>query len=255
VKSSSDYGLAMAIQSVSFLTGAIFSYFIIFCHLKISFVWPSLKEMTTEVNEGFQIFLSTVGINFYRDSNILILGMLTNYTIVGYYAPAEKLIKAVQSVTAPFVNTLYPYFSRKFSHDKNSHNVFFKIGKYYNMVLLLLSVIVFLFAKHIIEIMIGTNFSGSVLDLRILSLVILFGGMNFYYGIIGMVNFDLSGQFTKFVWISGGISVVFCLALSLYFQDAGAAVSMVIAEALLFCLITRAFYKKDFFGLKEKRLS
>ena len=59
-------------------------------------------------------FLSTIGMNFYRESNILLLGFFSNYSVVGVYAPAEKVIKAFQSLTSPFVNAIYPFFSRKY---------------------------------------------------------------------------------------------------------------------------------------------
>lgn len=75
-------------------------------------------------------FLSTIGMNFYRESNILLLGFFTNYSVVGVYAPAEKVIKAFQSLTSPFVNAIYPFFSRKISSNKGVES-YYKIGRFF----------------------------------------------------------------------------------------------------------------------------
>lgn len=235
VNTDQDMGLLMGFQSLSFILGAIASILIVHHVLKIKFLFPSYNQIKTDLKEGWQLFLSTIGMNFYRESNIIILGIVTNYTIVGFYAPAEKLVKAIQSFTNIIVTALYPHFSKRFESSRNSSlEVFHKTGKLLGILFLMASVLLCLLSPIIIELYLGTAIPNTVLDLRILSFIILFGGLNYYYGIIGLVNMGKEKLFSKAVWLSGVASVILCLALSSFFEDLGAAVAMLCAE---FCLL------------------
>ena len=73
--------------------------------------------------------------------------------------------------------------------------------------------------------------------------VILFGGMNFYYGIIGLVNMGYSKKFVACVWKAGFFSLVLCSLLSIVLKDRGAAISMIVSEILLLILIWKELKK------------
>ncbi len=76
-----------------------------------------------------------------------------------------------------------------------------------------------------------------------MAFVILFGGMNFYYGIIGLVNMGYSKK--KFVACveSRFFSLVLCSLLSIVLKDRGAAISMIVSEILLLILIWKELKK------------
>ena len=205
----------------------------------------SLKELIYQLRDGWHIFLSTLGMNFYRESNTIILGFLTNFSIVGYYAAAEKLIKVIQSLTAPFVNVLFPYFGRRLNVGENiakNLQLYRKLGVYYGILLLSISIMVLILAPWGIKSYLSTAYISSIVNVQIMCTVIFFGGLNYYYGIIGMVNMGKEKLFAKAVWISGVFSVCICFLLSLKLSDKGASLAMVLAELLLFIQIL--FYSK-----------
>ncbi|TCV10490.1 PST family polysaccharide transporter [Sphingobacterium alimentarium] len=240
IKTEKDMGLLMGLQSISFFLGAIISCLFVQFNCRIDFRIPSIEQIKTDLKEGWQLFLSTIGMNFYRESNIIILGMTTNYYIVGLYAPAEKLVKAIQSFTNIIVTALYPHFSRKFaSSGLDTFSVFQKTGRYLGMLFLVGSIVLCLAAPLIIKLYLGTAIESTIWDLRILSFIILFGGLNYYYGIIGMVNMNLEAYFSRIVWISGIISLIICFTLSLFLKDIGASIAMISAEIVLLLLILR----------------
>ena len=238
VKNPADMNKLMIFQSISFMIGAMVSIYMVRRQLSVKFVIPSMTQIKADFVEGWQLFLSTIGMNFYRESNIVILGIMTNYTIVGYYAPAEKLIKALQSFTNIIVTALYPYFSKKFVTAKEDIvRSFAKVGKYLAIFFFAIWLIFFIIAPYIIKLYLGDTIPRTVLDLRLLSCVIFFGGLNYYYGIIGLVNKGKQTEFTKSVWISGIISVICCVILSTIWEDLGAAIAMAIAEIILLIMI------------------
>lgn len=235
-----DMGLLMGLQSLSFIIGAFVSIIIVHVQLKVKFSFPSIDQIRRDLSEGWQLFLSTIGMNFYRESNIIILGLLTNYTTVGLYAPAEKLIKAIQSFANIIITALYPYFSRRFAQESTTViESFQKVGRYLAVFFLFGSVIICLLSYVIIELYLGEAIYNTVINLRILSFVILLGGLNYYYGIIGLVNRGENKFFTKAVWLSGLSSIISCIFLVYFWGDIGAAIAMVLAELILLLLVFR----------------
>lgn len=246
VKEQMDYKLTLLFQSCGYLVGGVLSIILSFRMFQIKFVLPKISELSFQLKDGWHIFLSTVGMNFYRESNTIILGFLTNYTIVGYYAAAEKIVKVVQSFTSPLVNTLYPYFGRRMNVGENkskSFLLFKKIGIYYSFLLIFITISVFSLSPWIIRNYLGVIYVSSITNIQIMSFVIVFGGLNYYYGIIGLVNVGKEALFARAVWISGILSLLVCIILSRIIFDKGAAIAMVFAEVLLFLQIV--FHLRD----------
>ncbi len=240
VKSPDDYELALLFQSIGLLSGGILSLFLAFKIFKIKFVIPTWPTIMFQLKDGWQLFISTIGMNFYRESNVLILGFFTDYTLVGYYAAAEKVVKAIQSLTQPVTNALYPYFGRKLNaEDTRSSGVknLKRIGLYLGSVLFLISILVLVLSPAIIKIYLSDNFIHSIKNVQIMSFVILFGGLNYFYGIVGLVNLGYEKRFTQSVWVSGIISVIVCIALVPQLRDVGASLAMLVAEIVLFVQI------------------
>lgn len=240
VKAPSDYHLAMLFQSIGFFVGAVVSLLIAFYSFKIRLSIPTFQELTYQVVDGWHLFLSTIGTNFYRESNTIILGFVTNYTVVGYYAAAEKIIKAIQAAVAPFVHVLFPVFGRKMNGVSESGKIWLsyrKIGLYYGVALILISIVLYILSPFAIGIYLGDDFIPSILDIRIMSPIILFGGLNYYYGVVGLVNLGKEKTFSRSVWIAGVCSVIVCYILVSYFGHIGAAIALLMAEVLLFIQI------------------
>jgi len=249
LKNQSDYIYVNLYFSVGFLIAGILSLILAIKLFKIKFIIPKATFVFQQLREGWHLFLSTVFMNFYRESNILILGALTNYTIVGYYAGAEKIIKAIQSIISPISKALYPYFGRNFNTESKKEKAlsrFFKFNKYYALSLFIIVVLVLLSSKFIVTHYLGKEFISSILNIQIMSLVILFGGLNYFLGIVGLVNLGFEKQFTHSVFIAGTISVISCLILANIYSDKGAAIAIVIAEIVLFILILFNYRKQNY---------
>jgi PST family polysaccharide transporter len=246
VKEQKDYVLAMQIQSIGYISGGIVSMLFVVKFCKIKIVIPRKKILFIQLKNGWEIFGTTIGLSFYRDLNIIILGFITNYTVVGLYAPAEKIVKIFQTITSPIVNAIFPHYSREFefSRDKKeTFNLFLYRGRIYTILLLILWCVLILFSNTIVELYLGGIREEIIIDVKLLSPIILIGGLNYYYGFIGLINMGESNKLLKFVWIAGIISLISCIILSSYMQDRGASISMSLAELILFFLIISQILK------------
>jgi polysaccharide transporter, PST family len=240
VRSESDYLVVPIFNTLGYLIAGVISFVVAFKIFKLVFTFPRINEMKIQMKEAWPIFLSTFSMNLYRNANVLLLGFLTNYTMVGFYASAEKVIKGVQSLITPLSDALFPYMSKRFAKDSTRQNIsfLFRLGKNYFVVLTVISVLFLIFAKPIVSIFLGDKFVSSIPDIQIMSFVVLFGGMNYLLGILGLVNLGYKKKFMIFVAITGVISIINLFWLIHLWTDKGASASMLISEMFLFILLS-----------------
>jgi polysaccharide transporter, PST family len=246
VKKIADYPIVMLLNSFGYLVGGFLSMLITFKVFKLNFRIPSKKKFIFILKDGWYIFISTININFYRNANVFLLGVLTNDTVVGIYSSAEKIVKALQSLFTPVSDALFPHLSLRFSSQEISKSInnLIKISKYYFALLFTCSALLFVCSKFIVDQFLGMKFQKSVSDLRILSWIILLGCLNYLLGIIGLINLGEKRNFALFVLIAGFSSFLTSIILIHYFNDVGASIGMLLGEFILFILCSRLLYSK-----------
>jgi PST family polysaccharide transporter len=227
------------LTSIGYLLSGIVSTFFAFYIFKIRLVIPKKEDYFFQLNEGWYIFVSTLGMNLYRNTNIFILGIFTKDSVVGLYSAAEKLVRALQTPITPLSEALYPYFSKRFhkTNEKDNIRILLKLGQYYFVALGVLSLFVFYLSDYLTPLILGNKFIETSINVKIMSFVILFGGLNYLFGIIGLVNLNKKKEFAVAVLISGitciSITGVFC---KFYFEKA-ASIAMLASEMVLFAII------------------
>lgn len=246
IKDKNSLELVNLFFSVASLISGILSIFLAAYIFNLKLITPKLIELKKHLFEGWSLFLSTIFMSMYRETNVLMLGAFTDYKIVGYYSAAEKIIKAIQSVISPFTSILYPFFGRKLNNINEKDKiltVFFKFTKYYSLLIFILVILLYLFSNFIIFNVFGSNYTNSVLNFEILILVVFFGGLNYLLGIVGLINLGFEKEFTSSVFISSFVSILLGYFLIKNFKDIGASLTMVITETLLFSLILYKYFK------------
>ena len=244
VKEQSDFYLVPLLTTIGFLVAGIWSLYLIKKEFGVGFEVQTIDTIKHHLVEGWDIFVSMVFISMYRSSNIIILGLLTNNTIVGYYSIAEKVVKTLQSLQDVVGNTLFPYLSKKFSITNKS---FFDLNKrFFKFIFLIyfsLSLITMFSSEYIIYILMGEFNEIAILNLQIMSFVILVGGFNYYYGILGLVSMNYKKDFSKYIIITGLFNLLFCIVSVYLYPNYGASISMIISESVLLSLIVLKILK------------
>jgi PST family polysaccharide transporter len=257
IRTADDYYLIPVINSLAYLFSGLISVFLIIKHFKLHMKIPCLVNIKKYIIDGWPLFISNFGINLYRNTNVIILGLVANNEVVGLYSAGEKIIKAIQSVFAPITQTLFPYISRmRIEKPNKSIRIIKKIFKYMAILSGAITLFIMLFADHITRIALGPPFVDSKVVIQIGALVIFFGVLNYIVGIIFMTNFSLKKEFSKSVIITGIANIIMCFILSLRFGIIGTSISLAGAEALLFLLmlIYIAKDKKTFSNGMEKHV-
>jgi len=250
VRQVSDYIYVPLLNSIGFLIAGILSIWIIFKNFKIKFIFPQLTSIKHEFKEGGYIFISRLSISFYTVSNVFVLGLLTNNTVVGIYSAAEKLITAIKGIVGVILQVMFPYVSKiaKESYSKALNVVNYELKLF--VVLVLISCFVGYFLSHnIVFLIFGQKFESSGLIMQILILTIPVITVSAILGQQILLNFGLKKLFTISIVYMSFIHLIMLPIMVYFWKAVGAAIAVLVTEALIliFRLIGLFKMKRDIF--------
>jgi PST family polysaccharide transporter len=237
VKGPGDYLMVPLIfSSVSLITGLLGQY-IAFKRLGVSFRFPGYTSLRKQIAAGWDIFISNVAINAYTTTRIFAIGLLTNNTITGYYAIAEKLAGLCQTFPlASFSQALFPRLSKIFQKNKTrAYELMQRIQLITINISLICLPLIFVFAHPIIKTIFGGDYPETVLSFRLLLVSVLFISSNAF-----RVQFLLIAGKTHLysrihvMMAMIGLPVIFMLIIS--FSYVGAAIATILIEAGIFAV-------------------
>lgn len=245
VSSVDDFYLLILLNSCGYLLAGVLSVFLAYKQFNVRLRIPRFGDMVAQFKDGGAMFGSTFGMNLYRNAHVLILKHFASNEAVGLFSAAEKVIHGFQSVILPAAQALFPHMSLKFK-DKSA-NERLSLMKRVMLPLVGLSLatalFVYIFAPWISGILCGEEFSECVPLIRIMSLVIIFGEVNYIAGIVGLVNMDRQNYFFRSVLVTGVCSCLMTLALVHSCGEYAGAISLAASEALLMVMCLYGLFK------------
>jgi PST family polysaccharide transporter len=252
IRQPNDYRLAAAIFSLSGVTSGLLALMILPRFISLRWHWPSSEEVYCAATDGWHLFISNIAINLYTSSNIFFLGLLTNTTTVGYFATAEKLIKAVHGLVGPISQAAYPHIAAITVNSKTSAIKFIsKLLKFQGSFTLIISISVFFLAKPTIYLLFGENYQPSVILVQWMATLPFVIGLSNVLGIHTMLNFGMKTQFSNVLILGGLINIALIFTLVPKLGGQGAAISVLLSETAVTTLMAAALARR---GLLTKIL-
>lgn len=238
VRNSDDYVYIIFLNSIGFLTGGIVSIVIASFVFHIKFTLVGLKDAWKQIREGQVVFFSTVFTNLFNNSFVVILGLFVSEYSVGIYAAVDKIIKAAKILVDPISNALFPHVSRIFKENGNMENVsrLFHYGKVIGCLLLSIVVVLDLTAPFVCNIFLKSIADESIMMIRLLSPVIVLGGLNYVFGVVGLINLGSQKAWLKNLFISSLAGISFLLLTVKSIDIMAAVVGTIVAELSLFIM-------------------
>lgn len=239
INNENDYLFVPMFYLIGSIITSIITIYTIRTKFNIKYKIPSKDKILFMIKDSYELFVSNIIKNSYKNLNMIFLGFLASPVFVGYYALAEKVIRALQALMGPISDTLYPYIANKSSKqsEKKSLNDIFNISKYYTIIALAIVILILITAPFISYVVGGSIIEDVVKDIRILSLIIIFGVLNDLFGIIGLVNLGEKKYFMKSLIVAGIMNIIFAYLLINLYNDIGAAIAIVITEFILTLLL------------------
>jgi len=231
IKKISDYLYVPLINSIGILFGGMLSLGLIYRDFGVRLLLPSVEAMKHQLKEGWHIFISTMATSLYTTSNVFILGLFTNNTVVGYYSAAEKIIRTIQGLLTPVSQTAYPRISKLVSESKEKAiNFIKKMIKTVGIVSFIISSIIFVFSVSIVNIILGEQFGRSIIVLRLLSFLPFIISLSNIFGIQTMLTFNYKDAFSKILIAAGILNIILAFVLVPFFKEVGISIAVVITE-------------------------
>lgn len=245
VRKREDFDLLILLNSFGYLLAGVLSLILVRKQFCISFCRITFKEVFSQFKDGSAVFGSTFGMNLYRNANIIILKQFVPDEFVGLYSAAEKVIKGFQSLISPAAQALFPHLSHRFKGQPIKKNMALlrKISLPFTAAVVVVTIGVYIFAPLISDILCGKDFVACVPLIRIMTLVILFGEINYLVGIVGLINMNGQALFFRSVIITGVFSVIFMLLFAPSGGATAAAWAMSLSEIMLFVLCLISLYR------------
>lgn len=246
IKSQADYIYVPLVNAIGLILAGVIGLWVAAKKFKLKFSKPGLPDIMRELEEGWHVFISTVAISLYGLSNTFILGLFASNVVVGYYSAVEKLIKSGQKILVSLTQAVYPYITKLASESRPKAIVFIrKILKIIGIFSSSISAAIFIFARPIVDLLLGPQYKESIIVLKILAFVpfMLWTGT-------GLTVFFLLGLgyikvWTRIALTCTVISIIGSFLLIYVFSWAhiGAAISCLVTE-LCVLIFNFTFYRK-----------
>ncbi|WP_158962009.1 flippase [Myroides fluvii] len=234
VKHESQYYYAPLLTSLGFVLSGIASLWVVKKKFDIHFSFCTFEQVKTQLNKARYLFLSEFQIALIANANVLIIGFLLNATAVGYYATAEKVIRAVSNLQAPIINAFYPYISKLMQENKMKANQYIKkLVKYGGLVDVLGLIVLFILSEFIFKLLFGDQTEESILVFRIMIAFPLLSFVDQLFGKLVLLTNNKENLFFKIFFYTSIVSVVLCVGLTYSFGFVGTAIASTIAQLIL----------------------
>lgn len=204
-----------------------------------------LKPMMT-------FFITTIAVAFYVNVSVALLGFMQGNEEVGYYNAAYRIKDVMVSIITSLGAVLLPrlsYYIENNMQDK-FNDIVSKSIQFIFILSLPLVVFCILFAKPSVLILAGSAYSGSIVPLQVLALIIFIVGLSNLTGIQMLIPLKKEKYLCYSVVIAAVINMVLNLILIPQYGAVGAAISVMIAEAsiLIYQIYVLKSYSKVLFG-------
>ncbi|MCK9424627.1 MAG: flippase [Ignavibacteriaceae bacterium] len=245
IQSKADDTIYMLLIGLSTMFNAIVLTGMMKKYYRVQFIFPALNEIFFQLKESYLLFISSVSISLYTTTNIFLLGLLSNPVEVGYFAAADKIRSGIQSFASPINQSLYPRMAFLARNDKEqSKQLLLKFMLVGSIILFVVGIVIFFFAKSIILILAGNEYSKSINVLQIIALLPFIIYLSNMFGIQGLINFGKKKEFTLVIILGSVISIVLSFLLVPTYGSFGTAFSVLATEIFVTLGMIHFYFKK-----------
>ncbi len=202
---------------------------------RIRLIIPPWKEIAETIKRGWTVFASMLVINLYTTSNALLLGLIAGNIYVGYFAAAEKVVRAMQSLLLmPLSQTLYPHIGKTLhtAYDKGI-NLLKRLTFIVGGVTLLASIVVFLLANIVVLTIFGDGFEETVAVLKILVFITFIKGVGNVFSVQGLLNLKMDRAFFVITGMGAAMSIMLNVLLIPHLFEIGTALAWLSSELFI----------------------
>jgi len=229
-----DYLYVPLLQSAGAILIGLAGLGLALSKFRVRFRIPPLRVLARELAGGWHLFLSKMATTLYTNSNIVILGLLTDSSFVALYAPGDKIVRAAaDGLQVPLSQAIFPHIGRLASQSRHAALRFTaKAAKLAALATLAISALLFVIAPYVGQIL-GPTFAAGVPVIRVLSPLPFLICLGNIFGVQIMVNFGLKRLLTRILIVAGVFNVLLAIVLAGPLQHIGVAIAALTTEIVV----------------------
>lgn len=252
VREKDDVWLVPLLTSLGFIIAGIYSLYLIKKEFGVGFNLQKVSTLTFYLKDGWHVFLQQFYVSMYGPINIVLLGLLSTSTVVGYYNIVEKILSVPIALFTVAVQAYYPFAVKVFK--RNIQSYFSQINKVFIAFVLLslaMEVCIYMFDTTIVDLVMSTKGDGSGNDivvniLRILAFGLVFSSLGQFYTQIFITlskSKVLSQLSFKMMWLNLLLSPI----VIYFFGVIGLALLVILRQILVigFCFSKIKSFKEN----------
>ena len=235
IRDTEDYLYAPLLQSAGTILIGLAGLILALAQFHVRFRLPSFGVLRRELVNGWHLFLSKMAITLYTTSNIVILGLLTNDTYVGYYAAGDKIVRAAtDGLHVPLSQAIFPHIGRLASQSRPAALRFAAtIVRLAGVATLGISAGLYLAAPFLARLVMGEQFAAGVPVIRVLALLPFIVALSNIFGIQIMANFGLQRLLTRILAAAGVLNFFLAVLLAEPLKHVGVAIASLSTEIVV----------------------
>ena len=251
VRSTEDYLYVPLINSLGFLLAGLLSLWLAISRFKVSFLFLNFEQMKYQLKEGWHIFLGNISSTFSTLNITFLLGIMTNPTMVGYYAAVEKIIRPLASLNSPVINSIFPHLFYTAKSDPEKAFTFSKkISLLVSGIMFAIGFVLFIFSDQIVNIVFGEQFQDSSMILKIMAFIPMLHSLIHIYMLPNMIIHNFKKAYSKILFFSFLLSLLSSYVFIKFFTSKGAAFAALLTD--IFVLTAMGLYLKKHLKFKKR---
>lgn len=238
IKNSADYLLLVIIFSASQVVYGLSGLITVIKKFKERLFITNLNEIINQLRKSKNVFISSLSISAISSSNVFILGLFVDKSTVGYFAAADKIRLAFQSMLGPLFTATFPHVSNL---AKKSFERFYNFNKksffFASTFGLLIFIIIYFNTEILVKIILGKGYENSIIILKILSSIPFLYSISNFLGVQILLPLNYSKKYASAMLFALIVHTSFALILTNYFQAVGSAIAIIGAELFTIILL------------------
>ena len=216
VRTPADVLLYVGINAAFASLIALSSFYALKAH-GIRWVKPAAADIISTLKGAFRLFLSTLAINLYTTSNILVVTCVLGAAGAGPFALADRLRQGTSGALGPITSAIYPFVCRTMHREPTleehaTKQLFFRLIV---VAAAILSAALFWFASPIVAIAGGGAFHSTVQVLQFMAFLPFVIAISNIIGVQTMIPMYMDRQVSWVVSVAAVVGTVILAGLLL----------------------------------------
>lgn len=248
VKTTEDYMYYAVIVILNFCGSNFLNLFRLKKYINTADINFKSLNFIKHVKPSLTIFIASISISIYLQIDTFLLGYLAGDKYVGLYSVANKLLRYVITFIVSAGAVLLPRLSNLWHTDRNMYESY--LIKAFHFLLLIsipFSIYFYFFAKDIIGLMAGSQFTDAILTLKILAPVCFLVAMAYFFGYLLLYTQGKEKLYTISVSVSAMLSIFLNYFLITKYQQNGAALTQLFSEFVGISIVLLFFQDKSLY--------